>query len=332
MGGNDEAVHRIALFVNENSPESLFLARAAVDCIGGTPGFDVAAVVETSRSRPPSRWGRALSELRHRVTHHAFGSPMGRDRLPGTWRLDARSIAAHAGAPVLHVPERSVNHPDFVALIRREHSDAIALVLLCLQIFRRDLLESFSMAVNFHDGFLPSHRGLGATHWSIDRGEKQSGFTFHRMADAIDRGPILLEGAVPIDEEATLTTVDAAKTRAAARLLPALLAAIARRAPGRDQQAGGAYFNRRDLEDGKKIDEPQAFTAAGLIRRLRAFELLHMRINDEVLPVTALADAEPGARDVFLTRDGVHLRAHRVLHLPPALYRLASPWIGGVRG
>lgn len=55
-------------------------------------------------------------------------------------------------------------------------------------------------AVNGHPSLLPRWRGPAPVAWAMRMGESELGFTFHRMDEDFDTGPVLAQGAVPLDD------------------------------------------------------------------------------------------------------------------------------------
>src|SRR6185369_9436459 len=100
-----------------------------------------------------------------------------------------------------------------------------------LTIFRRPLLQVFAQAVNYHAGRLSRCRGVMATSFSVLAGEAESGFTFHRMKERVDAGPILEEGAVPI-AGGTAAEVGRRKLALAVAAVPRMLDRVAAHDPG----------------------------------------------------------------------------------------------------
>jgi methionyl-tRNA formyltransferase len=56
-------------------------------------------------------------------------------------------------------------------------------------------------AVNGHPSLLPRYRGPSPVAWAIRNGDVELGFTFHRMDEDFDTGPILAQGTIPLDED-----------------------------------------------------------------------------------------------------------------------------------
>jgi len=321
---NRVATDHLVVFVNAHSPHSLALADALVRLARGTLGFGVAAVVETSRRRPRSRPTLALRQLGATAARRLFQADAG-TILPRGALDSAQALARRAGVRLIEPPERDLNHSGFVAELRMLAQPLVAVSLECLQIFGADLLGSFDLAVNYHNGRLPDYRGLGATSWSVYHGEAESGFSFHRMEGAIDTGPILLDGSVPIGQLATTFEVESAKTRAAIEALPEVLDAIRGRRQGRRQEEPGRYFSRRHLQQVRRVEDPSTLTRSELERRLRAFGVLEMTLGGATYPVTALAEASGPRTGAFVSSDGAVLKVSRILHLPPRLYGVVAP-------
>jgi len=80
--------------------------------------------------------------------------------------------------PVLVPSGGNPNAHGFVERLCEQTRAEVALSYYCGTIWRTDLLRAFNQAVNYHDGYLPWYRGVGATSFSIYNGEQESGFTF----------------------------------------------------------------------------------------------------------------------------------------------------------
>jgi hypothetical protein len=77
------------------------------------------------------------------------------------------------------------------------------------------------------------------------------------MTEGIDAGPILVQGAVDVDERSALVEVERRKATAAAAALPRALDLIAAGDPGDPQVGAGSYFSERDYR--ARIDLAEAF-------------------------------------------------------------------------
>lgn len=275
------------------------------------PRFEVVAIVDSAR-RP----FRPLEDRLRRAAIEAF-NPAKQRPLPRFSSL-AR-IAADANLPLTVPAGRDINHPDFLREVRTRWRADVAISLGCIQIFRPALLNCFEQAVNLHNGLLPDYRGLSATGWSLYRGERRSGYSYHRITPGIDAGAVLAEGALDVDESSWLAEVETRKLQGAADLAPRVLDAVDRKEVGREQSPGeGLYFSRHDSQRIRTIKRSEELSRAEILRRLRCFGLLRVRLREREWEVTGLAD-QGGVR--FSCADG-SLGVTRAAFLPPAIYRV----------
>jgi phosphoribosylglycinamide formyltransferase-1 len=139
--------------------------------------------------------------------------------------------ARRAGVPTAVV--RYEDHPDrtcFTGTILDELR-VHAVDLVCLAGFNRILdqifFEAYAMRVmNTHPALLPAFGGVGMygrhVHQAVlDSGAKLSGATIHFVTPETDRGPIILQGAVPVLDEDTPETLAARVLSVEHKLYPA---------------------------------------------------------------------------------------------------------------
>ncbi len=132
------------------------------------------------------------------------------------------------------------------AVFRREdfptnkaHNQAIAdflrprgidLVVLAgyMRIVKAPLLEAFpNRIINIHPALLPSFPGLEGQRQALEYGVKISGCTVHFVDDRVDHGPIILQAAVPVEEDDTVETLSARILKEEHKLLPRAITLIA---------------------------------------------------------------------------------------------------------
>ena len=121
-------------------------------------------------------------------------------------------IAEEAGLPVC-----TINHNDFNnrELFEKEiHAVLInaRVELVCLAGFMRILTDHFiqlwlNKIINIHPSLLPSFKGLNTHERAIKSGAKFSGCTVHFVRPEMDSGPIIIQAAVPINQEDTPATL-----------------------------------------------------------------------------------------------------------------------------
>ena len=225
-------------------------------------------------------------------------------------------------------PEGNINHPHFVTQLRDEIRPTIALSFYCLQKFSPNLLEVFRYAINYHNGLLPGYRGLKATAWSVYQGDKETGFTFHRMSKELDEGPILMQGTVPVSPDSSTVGLDLEKAITATNYIPRMLRMVVDGYPGKPQSGERRYFSRADYLAVTKIPDPSSLSIAELTRRLRAFGGLRIRIGNRWHKTTKIREIPErfckSSRCCFRTSDGVMVEPLRFRHLP---YALARGWV-----
>lgn len=95
---------------------------------------------------------------------------------------------------------QNMNRPEVTERLSRCAAD-VAISMNWPGILSRSFLERFPQGViNAHPGDLPRFRGNAAPNWAILTGESAVVVTLHRMAEALDSGPVLLQRSMPIDE------------------------------------------------------------------------------------------------------------------------------------
>jgi phosphoribosylglycinamide formyltransferase 1 len=120
---------------------------------------------------------------------------------PGIERAKARGINAKV------IPSKGLERETYdrqvVALLQENKVD-----LVCLAGYMR-LLSPFFVAafpnriLNIHPSLLPSFPGLESQKQALDYGAKFAGCTVHFVDENLDAGPIILQAAVPIEDQDT---------------------------------------------------------------------------------------------------------------------------------
>lgn len=86
--------------------------------------------------------------------------------------------------------------------------------LVCLAGFMRlvgqRLVEAFPNAIlNVHPSLLPAFPGVDAQRQALEHGVKVSGATVHLVTGELDRGPIVLQAAVPVRDDESVDVLSA---------------------------------------------------------------------------------------------------------------------------
>ena len=101
-----------------------------------------------------------------------------------------------------------VNHRDFVSREAFDHAlmseiDRLGADLIVLAGFMRILTPAFikhyeGRMINIHPSLLPIYPGLHTHQRALDGGDQKHGATVHFVSAAVDEGPIICQGEVPI--------------------------------------------------------------------------------------------------------------------------------------
>jgi phosphoribosylglycinamide formyltransferase-1 len=140
--------------------------------------------------------------------------------------------ANEAGVPAVHIDQKA--HED-----RRAYNSAIREELLergveyvvmagYMKLLGKEVLQAFPMrVVNLHPALLPSFRGAHGIAEAFDYGVKVTGVTVHFANEEFDRGPIIAQKPVRIEESDTVETLEAKIHAIEHVLLPEVLKLIA---------------------------------------------------------------------------------------------------------
>jgi methionyl-tRNA formyltransferase len=199
------------------------------------------------------------------------------------------AIAALRGISICLQPAKAPAAQDWASSFAPD----VLLSLHYRDLFPRQMLELARLgAVNLHPSLLPNYRGTNSVAWVIINGETETGFTFHRMDERFDTGPILLQEKIPIAANDTAFSLFHRQIVSAMARLRNVIELIGKGDAGRVQPGGGSYYPRA-LPHGGLIDTtwPQEkierfiramyfppFAPAGVMRE---GELHHVRSFDE---------------------------------------------------
>ena len=122
--------------------------------------------------------------------------------------------AARAGIEALTIPHRDyASRADFEAAVVNELR-ARGVTLVCLAGFMRLLgatfLDAFPNAIlNIHPSLLPAFPGVDAQRQALEHGTKVAGATVHLVTGELDGGPIVVQRAVPVEDDDTVESLAA---------------------------------------------------------------------------------------------------------------------------
>jgi len=98
------------------------------------------------------------------------------------------------------------------ALVEALQARGVDLVCLAgyMKLVTREFLDPFPERVlNVHPSLLPSFPGLRAQQQALEHGVKVAGCTVHLVELAMDRGPIVMQAAVPVEDDDTEESLSA---------------------------------------------------------------------------------------------------------------------------
>ena len=94
-----------------------------------------------------------------------------------------------------------------LAILNEYHVELIVLAGF-MRILSGDFISHFSGRImNIHPALLPSFPGLDAQGQAVRYGAKVSGCTVHFVDEGMDTGPIILQQAVPVEDDDTTETL-----------------------------------------------------------------------------------------------------------------------------
>ena len=114
---------------------------------------------------------------------------------------------------IYDIKGNSVNSEKFRNEIKRLNPDLI-IVGSWGEKFKKETLELVP-CMNFHPALLPKNRGANPYFWTIYLNQKVTGLTIHYMNEKFDRGDIILQEAITIDDRETGQTLKDKTTRLA---------------------------------------------------------------------------------------------------------------------
>lgn len=130
-------------------------------------------------------------------------------------RLDAPGLdaARRRGLDAVCIPSRGLDREVYDRMLldelRRRNVDFV-----CLAGFMRLLSAGFirefpNRILNIHPSLLPAFPGLDAQQQALEHGAKITGCTVHFVDEFLDAGPIILQRAVPVEDDDTVETLSA---------------------------------------------------------------------------------------------------------------------------
>ena len=120
-------------------------------------------------------------------------------------------------AKAAEIPVHLVDHKNFDSreAFEAEIQSVLSLYtvdLICLAGFMRILTADFvnswrDRMINIHPSLLPSYKGLDTHARALEDGVRFAGCTIHYVRPEMDNGPIIMQAAVPIAAQETVTSL-----------------------------------------------------------------------------------------------------------------------------
>jgi phosphoribosylglycinamide formyltransferase-1 len=137
----------------------------------------------------------------------------------------ALSIARENGIKALAIPPGNFPtreaHEEAVAKALAESGAGLVCLAGYMRIISAPLLKKFGgRMLNIHPALLPAFPGLHGQRQALRHGAKVSGATVHFVDEGCDTGPIILQAAVPVEENDTEETLSARILREEHRIYP----------------------------------------------------------------------------------------------------------------
>lgn len=136
------------------------------------------------------------------------------------------------------IPAVLLNHREFKtredldrAIIKTLQEHQIDWVIMAgwMRIVTSVLIDAFpNRILNIHPSLLPSFPGIHAIEQALEAGVKVTGCTVHLVCEEVDRGPILIQAAVPILPDDTPETLHARVQVQEHRIYPLAIALAGR--------------------------------------------------------------------------------------------------------
>ena len=131
---------------------------------------------------------------------------------PGNTAPTIPALAVQLGIPIHYAGHdiRQFDHwPDWPNLAHHRRPEFLFVACFPLRLPDALLQWPTRMAINLHPSLLPSYRGPNPIFWQLRNDERHTGISLHRLTDALDAGPILIQKRVSFPQGASADELDA---------------------------------------------------------------------------------------------------------------------------
>lgn len=122
--------------------------------------------------------------------------------------------------------------------------------------------------INYHNALLPEHRGVNAHLWTIWCGDHKTGITWHKIDESIDRGQILIQKEIKLDEKISSLELLRKQHQLAIDSFKECLINLQKQS-FKNVGEGGGYHSREDLPNNGYLE--LIWEREKIIRFLRAY-------------------------------------------------------------
>lgn len=198
-----------------------------------------------------------------------------------------KAAALEAGLKTFQ-PEK-IKTAEFTATLKKMAPELIVVAAFG-QLLSEEILQLPGYGcINVHASLLPKYRGAAPIHWSVIKGESETGVTIMQMERGLDTGDMIVSESIPILSSDTTGTIHDKLALLGAQLLVKAVEEIAvgtaRGIPQDHQQSTYAPLLTKDTE---KIDwTKSSMDIYNLIRGLNPWPGAYTKNGDKVLKVWA---------------------------------------------
>jgi phosphoribosylglycinamide formyltransferase 1 len=128
-------------------------------------------------------------------------------------RPEARglSLANERGIPTHALPPKGMDREAYdrtlIETLRPYEPDLICLAGYMRVLSAKFIREFANHVLNIHPSLLPAFPGLDAQRQALEYGVKVSGCTVHFVDEYLDAGPVVMQAAVPVQDDDTVETL-----------------------------------------------------------------------------------------------------------------------------
>lgn len=161
---------------------------------------------------------------------------------------------------------------------------SVALSVCYPKIIRDTIVQAFSKGgFNLHPSFLPQYRGPVPIFWQMRNGLQQIGLSLHRLEQRFDRGAIVAQASMALEDGQSMMEIEERLARIAPDLINGLNGPITDQAQDESQASYQGYPDEKDFELN------QNWTAQHMFNFIRASEnmgrLHYLKLQQEKLYV-----------------------------------------------